>query len=141
MPPNPIIPIKVVVVFYSRYGETERAALAAGVGAIQARGLIRLRRLADLTDEEAIARDPAWTAERERMRRDYVTPRSVDAEWADVIIAACPQDKPEEMTAYLAELAGLSRKTAALPIAASDAIAAARAFGKQVTEAARLRKA
>lgn len=136
-----IIPVKVVIVFYSRYGETERAALAAGVGAIQGRALIRLRRLADLTDEDAIARDPRWNSERERMKRDYVTPRPADAEWADVIIAACPEDKSEEMAGYLAELAGLSAKVAALPGSASDAIAAARAFGKQVTEAARQRKA
>ena len=40
MTPAPIIPIKVVIVFYSRYGESERAALAAGVGAIQARAVI-----------------------------------------------------------------------------------------------------
>lgn len=138
MTPAPIIPIKVLVVFYSRYGVTEKAALAAGVGAIQARGLIRLRRLADLTDVETIARDSQWAAERERMNRDYVTPRPGDAEWADVIIAASPKDKPEEMTRYLADLAGLSAKVAALPT--PDSIATARAYGKQVTEAARERK-
>ncbi len=138
MTPAPIIPIKVVVVFYSRYGETEKAALAAGVGAIQARGLIRLRRLVDLADEETIAHDIRWAAQRERMNRDYVAPRPGDAEWADVIIVAAPKGKPEEMASYLAGLASLNVKVAALP--APDSIAAARAFGKQTTEAARQRK-
>jgi hypothetical protein len=141
MTPAPIIPIKVVIVFYSRYGNTEKAALAAGVGAIQGRALIRLRRLADLTDEETIARDPRWTTERERMNRDYIAPRPIDAEWADVIFVASPKDRPEEMAGYLAGLADLSTKAAALPDSAPDPIAAARAFGKQVTEAARQRKA
>ena len=40
-------PVNVLVVFYSRYGETERLALAAGLGAIQEEANIRLRRLAD----------------------------------------------------------------------------------------------
>ena len=134
----PAVPVKVVVVFYSRYGETEKAALAAGVGAIQAHGLIRLRRLADLTDEETIARDSQWTTERERMNRDYIAPRPIDAEWADVIIVAAPKNRPEEMAVYLTGLASLSAKVAAVPVSAPAA--AARAFGKQVTEAARRRK-
>ena len=127
------VPVKVLVVFYSRYGDTEKAALAAGVGAIQARGLIRLRRLADLADEETIARDPQWAAERGRMNRDYVAPRPGDAEWADVIIVASPEDQPEEMTGYLAGLAGLRAKIAVLPVSR----ATARAYGRQVTAAAR----
>ena len=43
--------INVLVVFYSRYGNAERIALAAGVGAIQARGNIRLRRVVDHADD------------------------------------------------------------------------------------------
>jgi len=39
--------VNVVVVFYSRTGSTERLALAAAVGAVQGRALIRLRRLPD----------------------------------------------------------------------------------------------
>ena len=141
MRPVPVIPVKVLVVFYSRYGETEKAALAAGVGAIQARAVIRLRRLADLADEDTIARDPQWAAERERMNRDYVAPRAIDAEWADVIIVASPKEKPEEMEYYLRGLPGLSAKIAALPDAAPDPIAAARAHGRQVTGIARKIKA
>jgi hypothetical protein len=138
MTPVEALPVKVLVVFYSRYGETEKAALAAGVGAIQGRAFIRLRRLADLADEETIARDAQWAAERERMNRDYVAPRLGDAEWADVIVVASPKDKPEEMESYLAALASLSAKVAALPDFAPDS---ARAYGKQVTEAVRQRRA
>ena len=47
--------INALVVFYSRHGETERLALAAGVGAVQARANIRLRRLKDLADAATIA--------------------------------------------------------------------------------------
>ncbi len=137
MTPVPVIPVKVLVVFYSRYGETEKAALAAGVGAIQARGVIRLRRLADLTDEETITRDAQWAADRDRMKRDYIAPRPGDAEWADVIITACPNEKPEEMASYLAGLAGFSTKIAVLPDSAPDPITAAREYGRQATDAAR----
>jgi hypothetical protein len=129
-------PVKVVVVFYSRYGGTEQRALAAGLGAIQARGVIRLRRLADLADEATIAGDPRWAAERERMNRDYVSPRPADAEWADVILVASPGDTPAEMEHYLSALAGLRAKATALPDSAGDPTA----FGRQITEAARQRK-
>ena len=49
--------VNVLVVFYSRYGKAERLALAAGLGAIQAKANIRLRRVPDLADEAAIAAD------------------------------------------------------------------------------------
>ena len=143
MMPAQVRPTRVMVVFYSRRGETEKTALAAGVGAIQARALIRLRRLRDLTDDETIARDALWSAERTRMNTDYIAPRPIDAEWADVIITACPQDRPDEMQAYRAELQGaalqdLDAKVAAIPDS-SDADAA-REFGKRVAERARTLK-
>lgn len=130
--PVPAKPIHVLVVFYSRRGETEKLALAAGVGAIQARGLIRLRRLHDFADEETIARDAQWSAERARMKTDYIAPRPADAEWADVIIVAAPKDRPEEMAAYRAALQGLDAKVAAIPDSAGTD--AACEFGKRVTE-------
>ena len=139
MSPVNVVSFQVVVVFYSRYGETEKIALAAGVGAIQARAVIRLRRLADLADEATIAGDARWAAERERMNRDYIAPRVVDAEWADLIIVASPKDKPEEMEGYLSGLGDVAGKVAVLPDFSPDAIAVARAHGKRVTEMARER--
>ena len=66
--------INVLVVFYSRYGNAERIALAAGVGAIQARANIRLRRVADHADAKTIDATPAWRQNLDRMNRDYVAP-------------------------------------------------------------------
>ena len=93
--------VNVLVVFYSRYGKTEKEALAAGVGAIQARANIRLRRLADLASLETIQADPAWRENLERMKKDYIAPREVDAHWADLVILAAPADRLEEMERYL----------------------------------------
>ncbi len=88
--------VNVVVVFYSRYGRTEQLALAAGVGAVQAHANIRLRRLKDLADPETIARDRRWAENLERMNRDYIAPREIDVDWADVLlVASCPDSLRE----------------------------------------------
>ena len=84
--------INVLIVFYSRYGTAERIALAAGVGAIQARANIRLRRVADQADALTIDATPAWRENLDRMNRDYVAPRPADPQWADVIVLATPAD-------------------------------------------------
>jgi hypothetical protein len=97
----------VLVVFYSRRGKTETLALAAGVGAIQARANIRLRRLADGASPEAIARDPEWSENLERMKKDYIAPREIDAQWANVVILAAPKDSTAEMEQYLESAGGL----------------------------------
>jgi len=112
-------PVGVLVVFYSRYGETEKLALAAGLGAIQAKANIRLRRVADRADAATIAASPAWKANVDRMHRDYVEPRPADAAWADVIVLATPSDTSAEMEAYVASLPsdGSMRGTLAAPIA------------------------
>ena len=67
--------INALVVFYSRYGTTEKLALAAGLGAIQADANIRLRRVADRADAATIAADGNWKKNLDRMNRDYVVPR------------------------------------------------------------------
>jgi NAD(P)H dehydrogenase (quinone) len=99
--------VNVLVVFYSRYGASEKLALTAGVGAIQARANIRLRRLADLADPETVQRDTAWLENLERMKKDYIAPREVDAQWADVLILAAPGDCLAEMTRYLESARGI----------------------------------
>ena len=133
-----MIPVNVVVVFYSRYGETEKLALAAGVGAVQARASIRLRRLQDLANAQAIERDPRWQESLERMTQDYIAPREIDAEWADVILVASCPDSPAETDRYRESLSALPGKLI-VPITnqAPDRIAAARAQGKQAAEKAR----
>lgn len=97
-------PIKVLVVFCSRYGETERLALAAGLGAIQEEALIRLRRLDHRADAATIAADAAWSACLDRLQRDYVTPRPADPVWADLIILATSARSDGEVERYVASL-------------------------------------
>src|SRR5260370_36983354 len=82
--------VNVVVVFYSRLGVTESLALRAAVGAVQARALIRLRRLADSADEAVIAGSPEWKENRERMKREYIAPRETDLDWAHVCLLGTP---------------------------------------------------
>lgn len=111
--------VNVLAVFYSRYGETERLALAAGLGAIQARAKIRLRRVADQADEATIAASADWRQNLARMNRDYVTPRPADAVWADVIVLATPADTWIEMEAYVDSLSAIGpmRGKLAAPLA------------------------
>src|SRR3989442_322145 len=71
-------PINVLVIFSCRSGSTEKLALAAAVGAVQARANIRLRLLPDTAGESSEALD--------RMRREYVPPTRADVLWADAVI-------------------------------------------------------
>jgi NAD(P)H dehydrogenase (quinone) len=79
-------PSRVLVVFYSHCGGTEKLALAAAVGAVQARANIRLRRLPDVAESTECKEETA------RMRREYVTPAEADLLWADAIIFLLPPD-------------------------------------------------
>jgi len=159
--------VNVLIVFYSRYGNTERLALAAGVGAIQARGNIRLRRVADHADATTIDATPVWRENLDRMNRDYVAPRPADPQWADVIVLATPPDSCAEIESFCAALkaAGPVTGKIAAPLAsgedesaleqiyaaaacagmvvvpartdASDPIASAREYGQRITRRAR----
>ena len=121
-----MIDVNVLVIFYSRYGDTEKRALAAGVGAIQARANIRLRRLADLANPETIQSDAAWSENLERMKREYIAPREVDAQWADLLILAAPRDCTAEMEHYLdSACESLKGKIAAVLGPFADAAASA----------------
>jgi len=78
-------PIVVLVTFYSRDGRTETLALSHAVGAVQARALIRLRRVADATPagEFTDANDPL-----RRMLKEYVVPTEADVLGANAIAVA-----------------------------------------------------
>jgi len=162
--------VNVLVVFYSRYGTAEQLGLAAGVGAIQARANIRLRRVADLADPKTIEATPAWKENLDRMNRDYVAPRPADPLWADVIVLATPENSSVEIETYCASLRSIgamagkiaaplataSGESALRPIYAAaacvgmivaparidsaDPITAAREFGQRVTRMARALK-
>jgi NAD(P)H dehydrogenase (quinone) len=96
--------VNVLVVFYSRHGTAEKLALAAGVGAIQARANIRLRRVADLADLATIEASPEWKDNLDRMNRDYVVPRPADPEWAHVIVLGTPLGRTAEIEQYIQSL-------------------------------------
>jgi len=76
-----VSPVNVLVIFYSCCGETEKLALAAAVGAVQARANIRLRRLTDSGEQIVECQDALA-----RMRREYVPPTAADTAWADAVI-------------------------------------------------------
>ena len=82
----------VLVIFYSRSGATEKLALAAGVGAVQERALIRLRRLPDLDPQRVIEQFPESREALVRMHKEYVPPAETDLLAADAIIFAMPHD-------------------------------------------------
>jgi len=91
-------PSHVLVVFYSRCGTTERLALAAAVGAVQARANIRLRRLPDVRQVTECGEQVV------RMKKEYVVPAEADILWADAIIFLLPPDlstSSPECAAYL----------------------------------------
>ena len=76
-----VSPVNVLVIFYSCCGNTEKLALAAAVGAVQARANIRMRRLTDAGEDIDACRETLA-----RMRREYVPPAAADALWADAVI-------------------------------------------------------
>lgn len=81
----------VLVTFYSRAGGTEQLAQAAAVGAVQARALIRLRRVPDIDTEAMLERFPEAREPLRRMHREYVPPREADVVAADaIVLASCP---------------------------------------------------
>jgi multimeric flavodoxin WrbA len=82
--------INTLVTFSSRTGETERLALAAALGAVQARSLIRLRWLRENVDDRTIDSVPEWRENRDRMAREYIGPREIDFLWADVLVLGMP---------------------------------------------------
>ena len=89
---SPTRPITVVVVFYSRGGATENLAHAAAVGAVQARALIRLRRVGDTDRASVLARFPGSKDSLRRMHNEYVEPKETDVLAADVLILGSPPD-------------------------------------------------
>jgi len=99
-----VIAVNVLVVFYSTKGETERLALAAGVGAIQAHGSIRLRRLPPGPEAQPSDMTAGQRENFERMSRDYTPPRPADAEWADALILVTSRDGRSHLDAYVERL-------------------------------------
>jgi hypothetical protein len=103
-------PVNVLVIFYSCCGNTEKLALAAAVGAVQARANIRMRRLTDAGEDIPECRDALA-----RMRREYIPPAAADVVWADAVIVAMKGkvagivDNPAEATSWGRKIASETR--------------------------------
>jgi hypothetical protein len=99
--------INVLVTFCSRTGATERIALAAALGAVQARAKIRLRWPREEADDQAVDAVPGWRENRVRMAREYIAPREIDVLWADAMVIAVPAREGPELKPHLATMASL----------------------------------
>ena len=99
----------VVVAFSSRCGVTETLALAAAVGAVQGRALIRLRRLPD-DGAPSGAEDPLECQEAlARMRKEYVPPTEADITGNDALILAPPAGSTTDSTEWAGFVSLLTR--------------------------------
>jgi len=83
---------EVLITFYSRCGSTEKLALAAAVGAVQARAQIRFRRLPDIGEAISSGDSPECRKVHERLRKEYVAPNEADVLRADAIIFIAPSE-------------------------------------------------
>lgn len=116
----------ILVTFWSRTGKTERLALGAALGAVQAKAKIRLRWLREGVEDSALDSIPEWRVNRERMGKEYIEPREDDFAWADGMVIAIPASlslAATELKMYLHALAtarsnGKLRMTAAAVIVA-----------------------
>jgi multimeric flavodoxin WrbA len=80
----------ILVTFWSRTGKTEKLALRAALGAVQAKAKIRLRWLREVVEDSELDSIPEWRVNRERMSKEYIEPRENDFAWADGMVIAIP---------------------------------------------------
>jgi NAD(P)H dehydrogenase (quinone) len=80
---------KVAVIYYSATGNVHRLAHAVEEGARAAGAETRVRHVAELAPEEAIAQNDAWAGHREDVRDEPVA-ELADLEWADAIVFGSP---------------------------------------------------
>lgn len=80
---------KVAIIYYSATGNVHRLAHAVDEGASSAGAETRLRHVAELAPEEAIASNDAWSSHREQVRDDP-TATLDDLEWADAYVFGTP---------------------------------------------------
>lgn len=80
----------ILVTFWSRTGKTEKLALGAALGAVQAEAKIRLRWLRESVEDPELDSIPEWRMNRERMGKEYIEPREDDFGWADGMVIALP---------------------------------------------------
>lgn len=79
----------IAVIYYSSTGHTHQVAEAVAAGARAAGADVRLRRVAELAPEAAIAANPTWKAHREATR-DVPEASLDDLDWADGYVFGTP---------------------------------------------------
>ena len=101
---------KILIVFYSRDGSTEKLANAEAEGAKAEGAEVRLRRVREFVGPEVMASAPGWAEKAARMNALYEAPTTDDVEWADGIIFGTPTrfgNCAAELKAFIDTLGGL----------------------------------
>jgi hypothetical protein len=104
-----VIPVTVVVAFYSRCGSSETRALTAAVGAVQARALIRMRRMPDVNASPTPEEGSDCAENLARMQREYVPPTEADILGTDGLVVAAPGGSTAESAEWAPLVAILSK--------------------------------
>lgn len=90
--PDPVspLPVRLLIVFYSRSGTVEALAGAAAASAREAGAEVRLRRAREVADEDSMSNVKGWIESARRQNALYEAPAKEDAEWADAILFGTP---------------------------------------------------
>jgi NAD(P)H dehydrogenase (quinone) len=77
------MPTQIAVIYYSATGNVHKLAEAIAEGVGETGAEVRLRRVAELAPEEAIAQNPAWVSHRDETADTVAEARLEDLAWAD----------------------------------------------------------
>jgi NAD(P)H dehydrogenase (quinone) len=77
------MPTQIAVIYYSATGNVHKLAEAIAEGAGETGAEVRLRRVAELAPEEAIAQNPAWVSHRDETAETVEEAQLEDLAWAD----------------------------------------------------------
>ena len=104
---------KVLIVFYSRNGNTEQLAEAIAAGALEEGAEVTVRRVNEIVSEDIIAKVSGWKEHRERMQAKFLAPTPNDVAAADAVVFGTPTrfgNVSSELKAFVDSLGGLWAK-------------------------------
>lgn len=104
---------KVLVVFYSRSGNTEKLAEAIAEGALEEGAEVTVRRVNEIVSEDIIAKVSGWKEHRDRMQAKFPAPTPDDVAAADAVVFGTPTrfgNVSSELKAFVDSLGGLWAK-------------------------------
>lgn len=84
-----MVPVNVAIIYYSATGTLHTLAKAAAEGAEKAGATVRLRKVAELTPQEAINANPAWV-KHVADSADVAVANNDDVAWADAVLLGTP---------------------------------------------------